>query len=753
MEIEIVFEVEFIIFRDIQTGYTVARTKIKKHPKDVSIPSSSNVVSGNFPVIHVGDEFKAVGSWVSTAKGCSFKVTTASLVLPETEKGMIDFLSKIVKGIGKKTAERIVEKFKEESFDVIMNRPEELKGIKRLGDKNIDKLHKQMLMYKDFEEVAMFLIPLGVSHTQAVLIYEKLGYSSISIIEKNPYILLDHSDLPLKLIDKMARNLNIPFDDKSRVEYGLLYFIKYMMNSKGDLFTYYDYLVDNLSQFLRRVGSYGIFQDIDKEKIKESMTYLEQMKKISIMKDNSGNDCVYLSYYHHVEKKIVDYITDMNTMPLNFRYNKKSIKSAMEMYENKTEISLAKKQKEAVFMAMENKISVLSGGPGTGKSHTISAILDCISTLNPLASVELAAPTGRAAKRITELTGRAAKTIHRLIGLGANDDEEELITVDSDFLIIDEASMIDAYVFYKLLSVISYDTRVLIVGDYEQLPSVGPGLILRDIINSKTVHTTILNEIFRQAQDSQIVMNCHKLISGVKVGDENGITFDKDKKDFYFIENTNIRQISSLIIRSVERLIETGVPLDDIQVLSVMNKGELGVNELNKKIQDRFNPRSNKRDTVLQIGDRELRLNDRVMQTVNNYDLEVFNGEVGKIVSIKNADRLSELEVLVDFGDREIVYDLEFISELTLSYAITVHKSQGSEFKYVLIPFHHSLKILLNRNIIYTAWSRAKERVVCVGDMEELNRGIDRIDNLSRNSNIIDGLIKNNEVIQEEAYA
>lgn len=732
-DIEIVFEVKKIIFRDSETGYTLANVNLISHPRDIEVPTAEPIIAGYFNAIHVKDEFKAIGKWVDTGvNGYRFNVKTSRLVFPETDKGMIEFIVRFAKGVGRVSAKRIVETFKEDTFNVIMNKPEELLKIKGITEKRAESIHKSISQCKDYEDVALFLIPLGFSHSDVVKIYEEFGYGAIDKIKTNPYILYKFNKIEFLVIDKAAERLGLKPNNQERIKEGIIYYINTQMKNRGDLFVYKSDIINKLSLFLQNHGAFKEDLTLSEDEINLALKSLKANKRIDV--DNNGNKIIYISFYKFVEDEIVRLLNKMINTQLPYLCYKKSIDNFIKDYEKKNNITLADKQKEALYMVASNKISILTGGPGTGKTQTINAVIKLHKSVNTNSIIELAAPTGRAAKRMTELTGMEAKTIHRLIGLNSfKEENSQLNEIDADLLIIDEASMVDAYVFYNLLSAIPEKTRLLIVGDYQQLPSVGPGLILRDLIDSNMIKTTALTEVFRQAQDSQIVTNAHKIIGGNK-----NISLDIKKGDFYFIDELMVNKINDKILKSIYRLLQLGYSMDEIQVLSVMNKGDLGVVQLNKNIQRMFNPAKKGKPEVKVGVERAFRLGDKVMQTENNYDLEVFNGEVGKIIGVKN-EPIREL--IVDFGDKIITYKNDAIHELTLAYAITVHKSQGSEFDIIIMPIHKSLNILLNRNIIYTAWTRAKKKVVCIGDKEELNRGIDKIDNTIRNSQIKSKLI------------
>lgn len=726
-------EIKDITYRNNKSGFTVAKVKIKKHPANVEIPTVNHIIRGYFCNINNKDEFELEGKWIFDEKrGYQFEVENLSLLFPETGKGIVEFLRKYIAGVGRITATRAEQKFGIETYDVILNRPKELISA-GITEKKAMAMHKGLKEYKEYENVMSTLMKLGLGHEEAFLVYKRLGFSAIEKIKENPYVLASY-DVDLRSIDIVAKKLGFLPNNSKRIKTGILMFIENQMKNRGDMFVYEKDILEKLPQFLCQYGGFNEDYTITNDEIKMSLNLLTIDKKIVIEDIECDYQIVYIAFYKFIEDKIVKYLDKMINAPTPHICYARDIDAFINSYELKTGLELAEKQKDAIFMIMSNQFSVLSGGPGTGKTQTINTIINCFKTIKPNAIIELAAPTGRAAKRMTELTGMEAKTIHRLIGLNNFLEEKvELEEIEADFLIIDEASMIDAYVFYSLLSVIPETTKVLIVGDYQQLPSVGAGLVLRDLIDSRVVETTILTEVFRQKEGSQIIENAHKVINGDK-----NLSLDNNKGDFYFLNQPIPKKIVELMILSIKRLLETGYKLEDIQVLSVFNEGDLGVAELNKIIQGEFNPKYLVIPEIKISDDRCLRLHDKVMQTVNNYNLGVFNGEVGVIKYMNQNDE----EVIVDFGDKEVTYNMDTISELTLAYAITVHKSQGSEFDAVIMLFHSSLGILLNRNTIYTGLTRAKKRVICIGDKTEFNNGINRIGNIERNSRIKEKLNK-----------
>lgn len=730
-KITIRFVINKLLYRDENTGFTIASMDITEHPKDVEIPTADTILGGYFNSVHPKDEFSGLGYWKDTGEnGFRFNVEQSTLILPETEKGIIDFLTRFSDGVGRTTAKKIVDTFKNETFSVIIDHPERLSEVKRISEKQISSLVNSIARHKHYEKILFFLYPLGLLQHQMMEIYEDLGFAAIEIIKLNPYFLRKYDNISFKEVDFLASKLGFGKNDPKRIQAAVLEYLKYSIANRGDMYTHVESVLSRLNDFLNAYGGFSS-NNVSKDEIAIAIGILVSDKKL--LRDSSfGKEKIlYIPFYRHIEDEIVEVVTELVKGGNLTRHN---LENSIKDYEAKTGFQLDITQKEAVQMAIDNSISILSGAPGTGKTQTINAIIKCFKDINPHGIITLAAPTGRAAKRMTELTRIESKTIHRLIQLKGFGEKEEIETIEADFLIIDEASMIDAYVFMKLLEATTKQTKILIVGDYKQLPSVGPGLILRDLIDSKQIATTILTKIFRQGEGSQIIANSKKIIEGQK-----DILLDPSKKDFYFIETNQKRKISSLIVKSIQRLLDTGFHLRDIQVLSFLNKGDLGVVELNKLIQDEFNPKSEKKKEIEVGNQRVFRVGDKVIHTVNNYDLDVFNGEMGVISDI--VETKTGTEVVVEYDDADVSYTSDDIHELSLSYAITVHKSQGSEFPVVIMPIHSSLSILNNRNVLYTGITRARERVICIGDRNEFNQGIDRADNTIRNSQIKEKLI------------
>lgn len=738
--IKVRFEVKKVRYRNKNDGFTIIEAIFKEYASCI-LPTSEITIVGNFYSIFPEDEFEGEGYWNNhNVYGYNFVLKWNKSIIPQSQKGMEEFLKRYIKGLGGKGANRIVDCFREETLSIIENDWERLTEIPRVGIKLAQKIHEKLVHHKRYEEIALFVLGNGSNYKTALRIYEALGDTAIVQIRQNPYCLCKIHKIGFEIADKFAYSLGFLKNDILRIKEAINHWLELDVKKNGNLFLYKDDMID---KFLKLNGKFGAFynqednNDITVDMTKQALQDLIKDEKIVVVKHPKEKDLIYLSRYYFMENKIVELLKKLINESKEPLCTKTDVQHFLDKhYGDKSSIKLATKQKEAVFMALFNGVSILTGGPGTGKTHIINTIIQCIKNFKPDATIHLCAPTGKASKRMTELTGMEAKTIHRLIGLNGFNENNEINEIEGDYLIVDETSMIDAYVTGKLLSAVSEDMRILFVGDYEQLPSVGAGLILRDLINSGKIPVTKLDKIFRQAKESQIVMNSHKIIRGIKTFDKDGLTFDISKGDFYFIENNDRIKIQDNIIKSVKRFLEIKeYTLNDIQILTPVKKGDLGTNQLNFIMQQNFNPTSIAKNEIKLSETSFFREGDRVIQTVNNYDLKVYNGEVGIINKIYY-DENENVQVEVDYGDKIITHDELSLEDLMLAYAITIHKSQGSEFPIVIMPIHNSQEKMLNRNLVYTAWTRAKQIVVNIGQKQTLDKAIDKNDNTTRCSKI-----------------
>ncbi len=703
--------VEDIIFRNETNLYTVAI---------LDTQDGNATIVGYIPFINIGETIRAEGEWIYHPNyGEQLEISNVSLVVPSTLNGIEKYLSSgLIPHIGPKTAKKIVEKFGLDAMDIIQYNPERLKEIEGIGDKKLEKIVEAFAEQGELRDIMVFLQQYGITANYGIRIYKQYGKDTISIIQENPYKLSeDIFGIGFKTADKIARNMGISPLSPYRVEAGIRFIInKYAGN--GHSYVPKEELIQSTLELL------GVENDL----IEESIRDLAVKGIIHIL--NIGEDTlIYYTPFHIAENNVSRKIVDLSRVEL--KDLKIDIDKSIETIEGKDGIDFDDKQREAIKESIENGVVVITGGPGTGKTTTINAIIQIFEDQG--LTVNLAAPTGRAAKRMTETTGREAKTIHRLLEYSYMEEEmafglDEDNPLETDLLIIDEASMIDILLMNSLLKAIVPGTRLILVGDVDQLPSVGAGNVLNDIIESEVVKVVKLDKIFRQAEESMIVVNAHRINKGE-------IPFLNEKeKDFYFIRESNPNGIVNIILDLCKERLPNyyGVdPLKDIQVLTPMKKGDVGINELNKHLQSILNPKFyGKKEKT--IGDELYRVGDKIMQIKNNYTMEweiikdgtvsekgegVFNGDFGFITDIDDDDRI--MKVLFD-DEKEVEYNFNQLDELKLSYATTVHKSQGSEFPVVVMPIYWGPPMLLTRNLLYTAITRAKKLVVLVGEEKYL---------------------------------
>jgi exodeoxyribonuclease V alpha subunit len=663
-------------------------------------------IVGNLSGINPGESLKLTGNWVHNKKfGEQFQVEMFEVTVPATLLGIQKYLaSGLIKGIGPIMSERIVEKFGLDTLEVIEKKPERLSEVEGIGTKRISMIKKTWEEQKEIKEIMIFLQGHGVSASYSAKIYKQYGNQSIEIVKENPYRLAhDIYGTGFITADKIAQHLGIDQNSLIRAKAGLLYVLN-QLTEEGHVYYPENPLIHKAREILH-VDEEIIFQAI-KELSKEKELFLEDL-------DLEGNlRAVFLAPFYVAETGVAQRLMNLKESPSNIRPI--HAEKAIEWVQQKLGIELARKQEEAVLLAATSKVLIITGGPGTGKTTIITAILRIFQQLK--LRILLAAPTGRAAKRMNEATGWGAKTIHRLLEYsphkgGFKKDQDD--PLEADVVIIDETSMVDTLLMHHLLKAIPSQAHVILVGDVDQLPSVGPGNVLKDIIKSGRFTVVTLTEIFRQAQESMIVVNAHKVNQGqLPVIKE----IDKpEETDFRFIQEEDPEKILQNILDLCSERIPGQYrfhPLREIQVLAPMHKGTIGVTNLNIELQKRLNPGP----SGITRGVWNFRLGDKVMQVVNNYDKDVFNGDIGWISKIDSEER----EVVIDFDGRPVPYDYSDLDEITLAYAVSVHKSQGSEYPVVILPVVTQHYLLLQRNLIYTGITRAKKRVVLIGTKKAL---------------------------------
>nr|WP_312576779.1 ATP-dependent RecD-like DNA helicase [Sedimentibacter sp.] len=696
------------IFRNNENGYTVALMEIE---------NEIITITGFFGTDITNETLQIFGKKVKHPRyGYQFNVEIYNIILPSNLDQIENYLSSgLIKGIGDFTAKKIVELFREDTFNVIQNHPERLLEIEGIGEKKADMITKSFVEQIDIKEIMIFLQNHGISTTYGVKIYKQYGKNTISNISENPYRLTDDIyGIGFKLADKIAYSLGVETTSPYRIDSGIKYVLSEYATS-GNSYVPYAILIDSVCNLL----------EIGIEIIENEIRNMAFQGKIHI-ENIKGKKVVYYLPYHIAEVNVCKGL--INLYNSDYNISEVEILNYLHLMEDELHIELTEMQKEAVIQSILNGVTVITGGPGTGKTTIIYSIIRVFEMMNK--KIFLCAPTGRAAKRITESTNREAKTIHRLLEYAYGEDDSNLCfnknedsLLDCDVVIVDEMSMVDILLMNNLLKAIGKGTRLILVGDVDQLPSVGAGNVLSDIIKSNTIKTIKLDTIFRQSMGSMIVQNAHLINSG------GTPIFNKKDTDFFFMRQNNNKEVLDIIVDLYNNRLPLKYNLDsikDIQVLSPMKKGDVGVIELNKKLQAAINPPS-KLKKEKAFGKYIFRVGDKVMQTKNNYQATwsmtcdngkvitgdgVYNGDIGYIIFIDEIEQ----ELFVQFDDqKEVSYPYNQLDELMLAYATTVHKSQGSEFPVIIMPIVWGPQILLTRNLLYTAITRAKQLVVLVG--------------------------------------
>ena len=730
--------VEKVVYRNTENGYTVV---------NISVEGDDVVCTGYFSDITEGDQIIAEGSFVEHKQyGIQFTVTSYEIKEPETSVAMEKYLgSGIIKGVGPALSAKIVKKFGDETFNIIEREPERLAEIKGITEKKAIEIGSQFEEKKEFRNAMIFLNQYGVSNALAMKIYKEYGIKVMKIVRENPYRLADDiAGVGFKTADEIALRMGFSPESSMRMKAGISFALS-MAASNGHTYLLYEDLYEESKRLL------GI-----SEAEFESDIYELTIERKIVLKEVKGERRVYNNNLYYMELTVARKLLDLNAKSEN---NYKVMEAKVKEVEAKTGIKLGDLQRKAVYEAVESGLVIITGGPGTGKTTTINAIIKLFEMQNM--EILLAAPTGRAAKRMTETTGMEAQTIHRLLELNGNPEEggsmrferNELNPLEADVIIIDEMSMVDIYLMYSLLKAVTVGTRLILVGDVNQLPSVGPGKVLKDIISSEKFNVVRLSEIFRHAAESDIITNAHKINAG------QSIRLDNKSKDFFMLSMSSSLQIQRALVSLIAEKLPPYVDATkyDIQVLTPSRKGELGVENLNKILQQYINPPApGKREK--QWGEVIFRENDKVMQIKNDYQMEwkivtkkgltikegsgVFNGDCGIIREINEFAGT----VTVEFDEGKLVeYTGATLEELELAYAITIHKSQGSEYPAVIIPLLNAPKPLLIRNLLYTAVTRARKCVTIVGSENSVNEMIQNESEMKRNSGLVDSIIEMEE--------
>nr|WP_207755096.1 ATP-dependent RecD-like DNA helicase [Alkaliphilus hydrothermalis] len=717
---------EEIIYQNEANGYTVGILSTEE--EDITIV-------GVLPALREGEDVKIKGRWtIHPNYGRQLEIQEYQPIQPTSTNGIISYLSSgMIQGIGEKMAQRIVEKFGIDTFEIMQHHPHRLKEVSGIGDAKAAAIAEAFKEQWELRDIILFLSEYGITPSYAVKIYKKYGEKTIATLQENPYRLADDIwGIGFKKADEIARTMGVSLKSKYRIQSATKYVLN-SLHSEGHTYAPRQLLVEKTCQLIN-----GVQEDVE-----DAIQHLALEQKVHYER-YQDDFIVYAMPYYYAEAYSCNKLIGLAQVVVDAPDI--ALEEEIRLLADKENIHLANQQKEALKQALTNGILVITGGPGTGKTTTINSLIKLF--LKHKKKILLAAPTGRAAKRMTEATGMEAKTIHRLLELGYSEDDEvtnfqrnEEDPLDADVIIIDEVSMVDIQLMSSLLKAVPLGVRLILVGDVDQLPSVGAGNVLKDIIDSNIVRVVRLTEVFRQAQESMIIVNAHKINKG-----ESPQCNVKDK-DFFFMTRHRKDEILKTLVELVKDRLPNHYKLDairDIQMLSPMKKGEVGTINLNKALQESLNPPAKYKQEKEYRG-KIFRVGDKVMQTKNNYTLKwydidntkeeegegVFNGDIGYIHAID--PNHNELTVCFD-ETRLVTYDFTHLDELELAYSVTVHKSQGSEFPVVVMPITWGPPMLLTRNLLYTAITRAKSLVVLVGT-----------------ENYLTQMIKNDKIIQRHS--
>lgn len=740
-------QVEEIIFHNSDNGYTICDIDGEKE--------GLFTATGYMPSLSLGEKVSVTGSWVTHPEyGEQFKVAYYETILPSDADSILRYLSSgVISGVREATAKKLLDYFGTKVLDIMLNEPERLAELKGISEERAKKIGESFAELQAMQNIIMFLQQYHITPNMAVAVHNTLGPNAVAKIRENPYILSSCVEgISFKTADSIAFTMGMAKNNPQRILAGLEYILENAAFSQGHTFLPSQSLIDHAVYRL----------SVDELEVENGIA--ELLARHQIYQDTVNNDKVYyLSAFHHAEAYVSRRLSSMARFEQKFIMTEEDAEKAIDEIEEEHGIHLAPKQRSAVISSVSCGCMVLTGGPGTGKTTTINTIIRLMKWMK--LSISLAAPTGRAAKRMSEVTGLEAKTIHRLLGTTVDNEHRSSFIHDdqnpltADVIILDEVSMVDILLMSSFLSAVKPGARLILCGDADQLPSVGPGNVLRDIIASETVPVTRLDQIFRQAEQSLIVVNAHRINHGElpELGEKTS--------DFFFLKRQTQEQVAQTITQLYQSRLPKSYgidPLSQIQVLSPTKKGVSGTIQLNKTLQLHLNPPDITKEEHF-YGNMIFRTGDKVMQIKNNYEITyqrengengtgIFNGDMGVIKEISTRDKL--MKIIFD-EDKEVEYPFSNLDELDLSYAITVHKSQGSEFEYVLIPVCNFAPVLMCRNLLYTAVTRAKDMVILVGSettvfkMTQNNTERERFTGLCEKMSVLKNALEQEELDKE----
>lgn len=712
-----------IIYRNNSNGYTVGLIKIKESDEEVG---KIETFTGVLPEFNEKTIYQLNGTFTTHNKyGYQFQVDSFEIVLPEKKDELVDFLSSDLFPIGEKTAKKIVGSFGEDTIDVILNNKEKLLEIPRLGIERINKINNILKEYQSTSNIVLELNRMGFNTKDSLMLLNKYKDKVIRIIDNNIYDLIDNINLNFKEIDTIAINNKYDLYDERRIEALIIYLLNEITFEQGDTYSFFQEIYSYIIKYL---------PDLKSEDLEYYLLKLSKQKRVVIKKEK-----YYLKELYDAEEYIADRIYRLNNME---RRKLPKLKEKIKELEQKIGITYDESQKNAIINSLNNNFTITTGGPGTGKTTIIKGIIRMLVDTCHISpqNIALLAPTGRASRKLIEVCNIPAYTIHKYLGWDKDNNtflHNEINVCKEEYIIVDEASMIDTMLMFSLLKGTRLDSKFIFIGDYYQLPSVSQGQVLKDMIDSEVLDVIKLNNLYRQKDGNYIIDLAHEIKN--KELSDNFLT---KKEDYNFIEVDNdyvLTSIKDIILKALEK----GYREKDIQVLAPMYKSQNGIDNLNKMLQEIFNPKSNDKNELI-VGNKIYREGDKILELVNDSDNSISNGDLGYIINITNKEKNGNKknEIIVDFDGNIVSFSPDKFINITHGYAISVHKSQGGEFNMVIIPFVNSFKRMLYNKLIYTAVTRAKSKLILIGSREAFIYGVNNDYVNNRKTTLKEMLIK-----------